>query len=80
MEIYEVLTVGLVMVLAAATTAVIYFGLLGMIGSFFVVRCAQCGHSACSAVDQPQSSCWRCRHTVLLHPVHAVHVQRRHAE
>ena len=53
MEIYEFLTVALVVVLAAATTAAIYYGLLGMIGQFFIVRCASCGHLTTSAADSP---------------------------
>ncbi|KAA0101019.1 hypothetical protein CIW49_05750 [Mycolicibacterium sp. P1-18] len=73
MAIYEVMTIGLDVALAAATTAAILCGLLGLIGAFFLVRCASCGHVACSSVDQPPPSCWRCRHTTLLHPAHALH-------
>ncbi|KAA0081754.1 hypothetical protein CIW52_18665 [Mycolicibacterium sp. P9-64] len=79
MEIYEMLTLAVIVVLAAATTAAIYYGLLGMVGSFYVVRCASCGHLASSAVDQPQPSCWRCRHPALRHPMHAINQRRGHA-
>lgn len=80
MAIYEVLTVALVVVLATAATAAIYYGLLGMIGLFFIVPCDSCGHLASSSVDHPQPSCWRCRHTALLHPMHTVRMGRRHAD
>ena len=80
MEIYEFLTVALVVVLAAATTAAIYYGLLGMIGQFFIVRCASCGHLTTSAADAPASSCLRCRHPALLHPAHLLHPHRHLSE
>jgi hypothetical protein len=79
-EVYEVLTVALVVVLAAATTAAIYYGLLGMIGQFFIVRCESCGHATSSSSNRPLRSCARCRHPVLLHPLRALpHRQHRAA-
>lgn len=73
MALYEDSTIALVVLLAAATTVAIYLGLLGMIGQFFIVRCASCGHATSSAVDRPEPSCPYCRHPVLLHPFRALH-------
>ncbi len=72
MAVYEDLTLTLVVVLAAATTAALYYGLLGMVGQFYIVRCASCGHMATSASNRPEPSCLRCRHPVVLHPWHAL--------
>jgi DNA-directed RNA polymerase subunit RPC12/RpoP len=71
MTIYEVGTMVLVLVLAAAATAAIYLGLLNWIGAFYVVRCAACHHLTFSTANQAQGSCPHCRHPVLLHPVYA---------
>lgn len=73
MTVYEGLTFAVIVVLGAATTVAIYVGLLGMLGQFYVVRCAVCNHVTFSSVDRPQQSCPYCRHPVLLHPFHAFH-------
>lgn len=80
MAMYEVLTLVVVVALAVAATAAIYYGLLGMTGQFFVVRCAACGHLTSSPADQPQASCPHCRHPVLLHPWHSLHPRQRSSE
>lgn len=73
MMIYEDLTVGLIIVLAAATTVAIYLGLLGMVGQVYFVRCASCHHMTSCTVDATPRSCPRCRHHgVLFHPSRAV--------
>jgi hypothetical protein len=72
MTVYEVLTVALIVALAVAATALIYLGLLGMIGQLYVVRCAACNHLTFSSADLPQASCPYCRHPVLLHPLRTV--------
>jgi DNA-directed RNA polymerase subunit RPC12/RpoP len=64
-------------VLAAASTVAIFVGLLGMVGQFFVVRCASCGHLTVSSANRPRESCPRCRHSMLLHPLHAAHHPRQ---
>lgn len=69
MTIYEVLTVVLIVVMAAASTAGIYLGLLGMVDQLYIVRCAGCNHVTFSSTKQPPQSCWYCRHPVLAHPV-----------
>ncbi len=71
MAVYEVLTVALIMVLALATTAAIYLGLLNWVGGAYVVRCAACHHLTVGSANQPQNSCPHCRHPVLMHPVYA---------
>jgi hypothetical protein len=71
MTVYEALTIALVVVLALATTAAIYLGLLNWIGALFVVRCAACHHLTFASANQPQPSCPHCRHPVLTHPVYA---------
>jgi hypothetical protein len=71
MTVYEVGTMVLVLVLAAAATAAIYLGLLNWMGAFYVVRCAACHHLTFSTANEAQGSCAHCRHPVLLHPVYA---------
>jgi hypothetical protein len=71
MTVYEGLTVALIVVLALATTAAIYLGLLNWIGALFVVRCAACHHLTFASANQPQPSCLHCRHPVLTHPVYS---------
>ncbi|MBV9091294.1 MAG: hypothetical protein JO044_15560 [Mycobacteriaceae bacterium] len=73
MSVYEVLTVVLIAVLALAASAAIYLGVLGLLGGFYFVRCAGCGHLWFSATRLPQPSCAHCRHPLLLHPLHAAH-------
>jgi DNA-directed RNA polymerase subunit RPC12/RpoP len=73
MSVYEVLTVILIAVLALGASAAIYLGVLGLLGGFYFVRCAQCGHLTLSATRRPKASCVHCRHPVLMHPFHAVH-------
>ncbi len=72
MSVYEVLTVVLIGVLAIATTAAIYLGLLNWIGAFFVVRCEACHHLTFSSAKTAQKSCPHCRHPVLTHPLYAL--------
>jgi DNA-directed RNA polymerase subunit RPC12/RpoP len=72
MTVFEVLTVVLIIALAAATVVAIYLGLLNWIGAVYVVRCAECRHLAFSSANQPRTSCPHCRHPVLTHPIHAL--------
>jgi hypothetical protein len=72
MTVYEVLTLVLIGVLALATTAAIYLGLLNWMGEVFVVRCAACHHLTLGSANQAQPSCPHCRHPVMTHPVYAV--------
>ena len=72
MTIYEALTVLLIVVLAAATTAAIFVGMANWIGACYVVRCSECHHLTFASANRPQPSCLHCRHPLLLHPVHAV--------
>lgn len=76
MSSFEVLTVVLIAVLALAASAAIYIGVIGLLGGFYFVRCAECGHLTFSATKRPQPSCMHCRHPVLMHPLHAVHHPR----
>jgi hypothetical protein len=80
MTIYEELTIALIIVLALATTAAIYIGLLNWINAVHVVRCAACHHMTFSAVNEAQPSCPHCRHPVLLHPIYAAHHPGRLSE
>lgn len=70
MELYEVLTIGLIMLLAAGTTIAIYVGLANWVGACFVVRCSECHHLTFASVNQPQASCAHCRHPMILHPLY----------
>ena len=72
MAIYEILTFALDIVLAAAATVAIYLGFAGMVGQLYTVRCARCRHMTFSSVDRPRQSCPRCRHPLLLDPLHAL--------
>jgi hypothetical protein len=76
MSVYEVLTFALIAVLAVATTAAIYLGLLNWMGALFVVRCASCHHLTFSSAKTAQKSCPHCRHPVLTHPLYAIHHPR----
>jgi DNA-directed RNA polymerase subunit RPC12/RpoP len=71
MTVYEVLTVVLIVVLALATVAAVYIGLMNWIGALYVVRCTACHHLTFSAAKQPGPSCPHCRHPVLTHPLYA---------
>lgn len=71
MTVYEALTVALIVVLALATTAAIYLGLINWIGGAFVVRCAACHHLTFSSANAPQASCTHCRHQALMHPIYS---------
>ena len=71
MTVYEVLTVALIVVLALATIAAIYLGLMNWIGAVYVVRCAACHHQTFASANQPQPSCPHCRHPALMHPIYA---------
>ena len=70
MAVYEGLTVALIVVLALATTAAIYVGLLNWFGVAHVVRCAACHHLTMSSAKSAQASCPHCRHPALLHPIY----------
>jgi DNA-directed RNA polymerase subunit RPC12/RpoP len=72
MTIYEVLTVILIATLALAATVAIYIGLIGLLGGLYIVECSQCGHLTFSYTNRPANSCARCRHPVLMHPLHAM--------
>jgi len=80
MTIYEELTIALIIVLALATTAAIYVGLLNWIGGAHVVRCGACHHMTFSSVNEVQQSCPHCRHPVLTHPIYAAHHPKRLSE
>ena len=73
MTIYEALTILVIVVLATATTAAIYLGLLNWVGAFHVVRCRECHHLTASTGRQPPGSCPHCRHPALMHPIYAAH-------
>ncbi|OBF89618.1 hypothetical protein A5790_19050 [Mycobacterium sp. 852002-51152_SCH6134967] len=75
MMIFEILTVVLIGVLAAAAVAAIYIGLLNWMGAAFVVRCATCHHLTLSSTTASRESCVHCRHPALLHPIYAMHHQ-----
>lgn len=75
MAIYEVFTVALITLLAAAATTAIYLGLLNWVGAFYVVRCARCHHLTFSSTNRSRESCVHCRHPALLHPIYAAHHQ-----
>ena len=63
MSVYEVLTVTLIVVLAAATIVAIYLGLLTWFRAAYVVRCAACHHLTLAPANQPQPSCPHCHQT-----------------
>ena len=73
MTVYEDLTFALIFVAGAAATAAIYLGALGLLGGLDIVRCASCNHWTLASTDQRQRSCFWCRHTVMTHPLQAVH-------
>ncbi|OBI73561.1 hypothetical protein [Mycobacterium sp. E740] len=68
MPIYEVLTIALDAVLAAAATVAIYLGVLGLLGAFHLVRCPHCDHFTFSPGKRAEHDCARCRHPLLMHP------------
>jgi DNA-directed RNA polymerase subunit RPC12/RpoP len=72
MPLEEVFTIGVIAVLATATTAAIYLGLLNWMGAFYVVRCAACHHLTFSSSNRSQESCPHCRHPVLMHPIYSL--------
>lgn len=76
MTVYEVLTVALIIVLAAATITALYLGLMNWIGAAHVVRCSTCHHLTVASAKEPQQSCPHCRHPVLTHPLYAAHHPR----
>jgi DNA-directed RNA polymerase subunit RPC12/RpoP len=76
MAVYEALTVALIILLAMATIAALYLGLMNWIGAAHVVRCSTCHHLTVAAARQPQQSCPHCRHPMLLHPLYAAHHPR----
>lgn len=78
MTIYEGLTIALIVVLALATTAAIFVGLLNWMGAFYVVRCATCHHLTFASANRSQESCPHCRHPILMHPIYtANHLDQR---
>ena len=72
MPLEEVFTIGVIAVLATATTAAIYLGLLNWMGAFYVVRCAACHHLTFSSSNRAQESCPHCRHPALMHPIYSL--------
>lgn len=72
MPVYEVLTITLDVLLAAASITAIYVGVFGLLGALYFVRCPQCDHFMFSAAKQADHDCARCRHPVLTHPWRAV--------
>ncbi len=76
MTVYEVLTVGLIIVLATLAALAIYLGLLNWIGALYVVRCSQCHHLTFNSKKDPRTSCPHCEHPLLLHPIYSA----RHRE
>lgn len=76
MAVYEALTVALIILLAMATIAALYLGLMNWIGAAHVVHCASCHHLTVASAKEPQQSCPHCRHPVLTHPLYAVHHPR----
>jgi len=73
MTVFEVSTIALIAILAAATTAAIYIGLLNWMGALYVVRCQACHHLTFSTANQPERSCPHCRHPALMHPIYVMH-------
>lgn len=73
MTVYEALTVALIVLLATATTAAIYLGLMNWIGAAYVVRCAACHHLTVASANEAQASCPHCRHPALMHPLYSAH-------
>ncbi len=73
MTVYEILTVGLIFILAAATVTAIYVGMMNWINAAHVVRCMACHHLTFSGVNQPQPSCAHCRHPAIMHPIYSAH-------
>jgi hypothetical protein len=76
----EALTVILIVVVGALTTAALYVGLLGMLGAIDIVRCDSCNHLTLSPTQRLRHYCIRCRHPLLLHPARAIHHRRQLAE
>lgn len=76
MAVYQALTVALIIVLAMATIAALYLGLMNWVGAAHVVRCSTCHHLTVAAARAPQQSCPHCRHPVLTHPIYALHHPR----
>lgn len=72
MPVFEVLTVTLDALLAAASITAIYIGVFGLLGAFYFVRCPQCDHFMFSAAKRAENPCARCRHPVLTRPWRAV--------
>lgn len=72
MTLDEGVTVVLMVGVGVLATAALYVGLVGMLGGFYIVRCASCGHWTFSPADRPRHSCPRCRHPALLHPLRAI--------
>ena len=71
LSVDELVTVVLIVVVGAVTTAALYLGLLGLLGAVHIVRCASCNHWTFSSADGRPCSCPRCRHLALPHPLHA---------
>src|ERR1700757_2089045 len=72
MTVYEIPTLALIVGLAAAATAAIYLGILGMSGQLYLVRRSACRHLTFSFTNMPRQTCPRCRHPLRLHPVHTL--------
>ncbi len=80
MTLDQGVTVLLMVGVGVLTTAALYVGLVGMLGGFYIVRCASCSHWTFSAVDRPPRSCARCRHPTLRHPLRAIRHRGQGAE
>jgi hypothetical protein len=61
------------------TTVTLYFGLTGLLGGSYFVRCRACDHWTFSFSDTPSPSCSHCRHSALMHPLRAMHY-RHHGD
>ena len=72
MTVYEIPTLALIVGLAAAATAAIYLGILGITGQLYLAGCSACQHLTFSSTNTPRQTCPRCRHPLRLHPVHTL--------
>lgn len=67
MNVDELVTVVLMVVVGAVTTGAFYFGFAGLLGAFLIVRCKSRDHWTFTSVDGSPRSCPRCHHPVLAH-------------
>lgn len=71
MLVVEVVASVLVLTLGVVTTAMLYVGLLGVVGVLRLVRCERCGHLGVTSPGRSLTSCPRCHHHDLRHPLQA---------